>query len=78
MSAFMWQSPLHQGKLSKVEVVCREPHFEHVEWLIKWDLGALFAIPIIVFGFNCHPNVVTIFSELERHPSSLVPALPQR
>lgn len=26
------------------------------------DFKALFAIPIIVFGFNCHANVVTIFS----------------
>lgn len=25
--------------------------------LFKWDFGALFAIPIIVFGFNCHANV---------------------
>lgn len=29
--------------------------------LFRWDFGALFAIPIIVFGFNCHANVVTIF-----------------
>ena len=30
--------------------------------LFRWDFGALFAIPIIVFGFNCHANVVTIFT----------------
>lgn len=30
--------------------------------LFHWDVGALFAIPIIVFGFNCHANVVTIFT----------------
>lgn len=28
----------------------------------NWSYEALFAIPIIVFGFNCHANVVTIFS----------------
>lgn len=28
----------------------------------RWDYQALFAIPIVVFGFNCHANVVTIFS----------------
>lgn len=30
--------------------------------LFHWDYQALFAIPIVVFGFNCHANVVTIFS----------------
>ena len=30
--------------------------------LFRGDFGALFAIPIIVFGFNSHANVVTIFT----------------
>ena len=30
--------------------------------LFNWGFEALFAIPIVVFGFNCHANVVTIFS----------------
>lgn len=29
--------------------------------LFNWSFDALFAIPIVVFGFNCHANVVTIF-----------------
>lgn len=39
----------------------REKRFEAIA-LFHWDVGALFAIPIIVFGFNCHANVVTIFT----------------
>ena len=34
----------------------KEGVFDGVE-LFRWDFGALFAIPIIVFGFNCHANV---------------------
>ena len=30
--------------------------------LFNWSFDALFAIPIVVFGFNCHANVVTIFT----------------
>ena len=30
--------------------------------LFIWSFDALFAIPIVVFGFNCHANVVTIFT----------------
>ena len=30
--------------------------------LFVWSFDALFAIPIVVFGFNCHANVVTIFT----------------
>ncbi len=30
--------------------------------LFRWEFDALFAIPIVVFGFNCHANVVTIFT----------------
>ena len=29
---------------------------------INFDLQALSAVPIVVFGFNCHANVVTIMS----------------
>ena len=36
--------------------------------LFHWDYQALFAIPIVVFGFNCHANVVTIFSCACRNP----------
>ena len=32
--------------------------WEGVE-LIKFDFGALFALPIVVFGFNCHANSVS-------------------
>ena len=35
---------------------------------VRTDYGALFAVPIVVFGFNCHANVVSVFTELERHP----------
>uniref|UniRef100_A0A7S0RPD5 Amino acid transporter transmembrane domain-containing protein n=1 Tax=Chlamydomonas leiostraca TaxID=1034604 RepID=A0A7S0RPD5_9CHLO len=49
--------------------------------LFRFDAGALYAIPIIVFGFNCHANVVSIFSELASTPdvlmsASLVPGSP--
>ena len=37
--------------------------WEGVE-LIRLDFGALFAIPIVVFGFNCHANAVPIFQEV--------------
>ena len=30
--------------------------------LINFNLQALSAVPIVVFGFNCHANVVTIMS----------------
>ncbi len=38
----------------------RDERWEGVH-LFKFDFQALFAIPIIVFGFNCHANVVSIF-----------------
>jgi len=43
----------------------------------NWRYDALFAIPIIVFGFNCHANVVTIFScaRPRRRPACSAPAL---
>jgi amino acid permease len=36
----------------------RKSPWEGVE-LIKFDFGALFALPIVVFGFNCHANSVS-------------------
>lgn len=33
--------------------------------LFEMDYDSLFAIPIVVFGFNCHAMVVSIFQELE-------------
>ncbi|MEW5297319.1 MAG: hypothetical protein WDW36_000536 [Sanguina aurantia] len=50
-------------------------HWEGMQ-LVKWDLQALYAIPIVVFGFNCHANVVTIFSELMPRPDRLLHILP--
>lgn len=38
-----------------------EFRYEHVA-LFHWDIRALFAIPIVVFGFNCHANVVTVMT----------------
>ena len=46
----------------------REERFEDIA-LFHWDVGALFAIPIIVFGFNCHANVVTIFRSASCFPA---------
>jgi sodium-coupled neutral amino acid transporter 7/8 len=41
--------------------------WEHVVWF-KGGTGPLFSIPIIVFGFNCHANAVTVFHELTEEP----------
>lgn len=40
---------------------------ELMEGVKLFNIGyhTLFAIPIVVFGFNCHAMVVTIFHELE-------------
>ena len=43
---------------SQIIMTRKEGVFDGVE-LFRWDFGALFAIPIIVFGFNCHANVRT-------------------
>ena len=42
--------------------------------LFAWDYEALFALPIVVFGFNCHANVVTIFRCAPPLPSTTHPA----
>jgi hypothetical protein len=43
------------------EIVVERGDFSDVQ-LFVWRFDALFAIPIVVFGFNCHANVVTIFT----------------
>ncbi|KAG2435521.1 hypothetical protein HYH02_011815 [Chlamydomonas schloesseri] len=43
--------------------------------LFRADYDSLFAIPIVVFGFNCHAMVVSIFQELEPAPGLLLPAV---
>eukprot|EP00878_Enallax_costatus_P031957 GHUV01035035.1.p1 GENE.GHUV01035035.1~~GHUV01035035.1.p1 ORF type:complete len:465 (+),score=99.11 GHUV01035035.1:975-2369(+) len=44
--------------------------------LFNVDVNALYAISIVVFGFNCHANVVSVFYELEHYPHPLLPGLP--
>ncbi|KAK9804447.1 hypothetical protein WJX73_002133 [Symbiochloris irregularis] len=46
--------------------------------LFHFDFKALSAIPIVVFGFNSHANVVTIMTELELLPAVLIAGLPRR
>lgn len=43
------------------EIVLERGDFSDVK-LFNWTFDALFAVPIVVFGFNCHANVVTIFT----------------
>lgn len=45
-----------------MQIVAARPrghYFDDVA-LVHANFHALFAIPIVVFGFNCHTNVVTI------------------
>eukprot|EP00877_Chromochloris_zofingiensis_P003558 jgi/Chrzof1/13202/Cz07g24080.t1 len=53
----------------------RDPPFEGVN-LFVWDISALYAVSIIVFGFNSHANVVSIFQELEQYPHRILTRLP--
>ncbi|KAI8469768.1 MAG: transmembrane amino acid transporter protein-domain-containing protein [Monoraphidium minutum] len=46
-----------------------------ISW-IHWDAPALYAVSLVIFGFNCHANVVSVFVELEHRPTRLVPGLP--
>ncbi len=46
--------------------------------LIRFDFGALFALPIVVFGFNCHANAVAIFQELTEEKDLLLPIKSRR
>jgi len=48
--------------------------WEGVE-LIRLDWGALFALPIVVFGFNCHANAVAIFQEVQLHDKRTDPEI---
>eukprot|EP00884_Botryococcus_braunii_P010874 jgi/Botrbrau1/19789/Bobra.0124s0037.1 len=57
-------------------VADRVPHFSNVK-AFQWNFGALFALPIVVFGFNCHANVVTIFTELKKYPEVLIRNMPE-
>ncbi|KAG2500250.1 hypothetical protein HYH03_001828 [Edaphochlamys debaryana] len=53
----------------------RDDVWEGVE-LFSLNYHSLFAIPIVVFGFNCHSMIVSIFAELDPTPTIVVPALP--
>lgn len=55
-------------------VADRVPHFSNVK-AFQLNFGALFALPIVVFGFNCHANVVTIFSCVASSASPPLPVL---
>ncbi|EIE22920.1 hypothetical protein COCSUDRAFT_47742 [Coccomyxa subellipsoidea C-169] len=57
------------------EIVMEREDLSDVK-LFRWTFDALFAVPIVVFGFNCHANVVTIFTELDKKPALLIGALP--
>ncbi len=48
----------HFNCLGLQAVKLREDPWEGVD-LIRFDYGALFAVPIVVFGFNCHANAVS-------------------
>lgn len=45
-------------------LVHRRPHDVRYDDVYMWRFNyqALFSIPIVVFGFNCHANVVTIMT----------------
>ncbi|EFJ53128.1 hypothetical protein VOLCADRAFT_127346 [Volvox carteri f. nagariensis] len=48
------------------QVALERPKLMEGVKLFNIGYQTLFAIPIVVFGFNCHAMVVTIFHELER------------
>lgn len=54
------------------------PSFWDGVTLFNLDMGALYSVSIVVFGFNCHANVVGVFWELEHYPNKLIPQLPAR
>eukprot|EP00878_Enallax_costatus_P011109 GHUV01011602.1.p1 GENE.GHUV01011602.1~~GHUV01011602.1.p1 ORF type:complete len:461 (+),score=81.03 GHUV01011602.1:314-1696(+) len=56
-------------------VLSRPDPWENVS-LFNVNIKALYALPIVVFGFNCHANVVSVFYELEHYPSRLISTLP--
>ncbi len=61
------------------QIVAARPEGARLEGvkLFDWSPRALYAVPIIVFGFNSHPNVVSVFAELEQFPRILA-RLPDR
>lgn len=42
------------------------------------DVQALYAVSIVVFGFNCHANVVSVFAEMEHYPNRIFMRLPAK
>lgn len=58
-------------------VASRPDHFDGIS-LFNFDVKALYSISIVVFGFNCHANVVSVFYELEHYPSRLISRLPAK
>uniref|UniRef100_A0A7S3VGS3 Amino acid transporter transmembrane domain-containing protein n=1 Tax=Dunaliella tertiolecta TaxID=3047 RepID=A0A7S3VGS3_DUNTE len=71
---FMYTSGivLYQGGKVATE---RHDFMEGVE-LFHFNIKALYAIPIVVFGFNCHANVVAVFTELSEAPDLLFAGMP--
>jgi len=51
-----------------------------------WSLGGTVSVEAacaaacaaVVFGFNCHANVVSVFYELEHYPNRIISRLPAR
>lgn len=58
------------------QVALEREHLLEGVSLFRFDRLTLHAIPIVVFGFNCHSTVVSVYSELEPAPGLLVPMLP--
>jgi amino acid permease len=58
-------------------VAARDEHWADIK-LFHFDIQALYAISIVVFGFNCHANVVSVFYELEHYPDRIISRLPAR
>eukprot|EP00879_Flechtneria_rotunda_P015774 GHRR01016496.1.p1 GENE.GHRR01016496.1~~GHRR01016496.1.p1 ORF type:complete len:334 (+),score=80.43 GHRR01016496.1:326-1327(+) len=61
-----------------VQAVASQPGPLSDVHLFNFKFKALYAISIVVFGFNCHSNVVTVFYELEHYPHRLITRLPSR
>lgn len=47
------------------QVALEREHLLEGVSLFRFDRLTLHAIPIVVFGFNCHSTVVSVYSELE-------------
>jgi hypothetical protein len=62
--------------LLPVKAVAARP--DHWAGVALWhtDVRSLYAISIVVFGFNCHANVVSVFAELADYPHRLISRLP--